>query len=70
MVNLTGKEVRQGLASYDEMCDVYMMYWANPGDDQDQVKTKIQMHAFKTTNIKTLACGHGTADIRLNVHVW
>ena len=39
MVNLTGKEVRQGLASYDEMCDVYMMYWADPGDDEDQVQS-------------------------------
>lgn len=38
MVNLTGKEVRQGLASYDEMCDVYMMYWADPGDDENQVQ--------------------------------
>ena len=28
----------QGLASYDEMCDVYLMYWADPGDDENQVR--------------------------------
>ena len=42
MVNLTPTEVRQGLASYDEMCDVYMMYWADPGDDEDQENYLLQ----------------------------
>ena len=27
MLNMSSREVRQGLASYDEMCDVYIMYW-------------------------------------------
>ena len=27
MLNMSSRRVRQGLASYDEMCDVYMMYW-------------------------------------------
>ena len=27
MLNLSSRTVRQGLASYDEMCDVYLMYW-------------------------------------------
>ena len=30
MLNMSGREVRQGLASYDEMCDVYLVYSA-PG---------------------------------------
>ena len=44
MVNLTEKEVRQGLASYDEMCDVYIMYWADPEDDPDQVKERLKQN--------------------------
>ena len=31
LLNMSGREVRQGLASYDEMCDVYIMYWV-PGN--------------------------------------
>ena len=31
MMNLTNKPVKQGLASYDEMCDLYLMYWALAG---------------------------------------
>ena len=27
MLNMRSVDVRQGLASYDEMCDLYMMYW-------------------------------------------
>ena len=27
MLNMSSRTVRQGLASYDEMCDVYLMYW-------------------------------------------
>ena len=27
MINLGDKAVRQGLASFDEMCDLYMLYW-------------------------------------------
>ena len=27
MLNMSTSRVRQGLASYDEMCDVYIMYW-------------------------------------------
>ena len=27
MLNLSSQPVSQGLASYDEMCDVYLMYW-------------------------------------------
>ena len=28
MLNMSGREVRQGLASSDEMCDVYLVYSA------------------------------------------
>ena len=28
MLNMSGREVRQGLASSDEMCDVYLVYTA------------------------------------------
>jgi len=37
MINLTTNEIRQGLASYDEMCDLYMMYYADYGNEEDQV---------------------------------
>ena len=33
MLNMSGREVRQGLASSDEMCDVYLVY-SGPGPGQ------------------------------------
>ena len=32
MMNLSDRPVRQGLASYDEMCDLYMLYWTEEGE--------------------------------------
>ena len=33
MVNLSSRDVKQGLASYDEMCDLYMMYYVESNDE-------------------------------------
>ena len=33
MVNLSSRDVKQGLASYDEMCDLYMMYYVESEDE-------------------------------------
>ena len=35
MVNLEAADVRQGLASYDEMCDAYMMYYVESTQEND-----------------------------------
>lgn len=35
MVNLDLTDVKQGLASYDEMCDLYMMYYVDSSSESD-----------------------------------
>ncbi len=35
MVNLTTEDKKQGLASYDEMCDLYLIYYVDSMDESD-----------------------------------
>jgi hypothetical protein len=35
MVNLSSKDIKQGLASYDEMCDLYMIYYVDSDQESD-----------------------------------
>lgn len=35
MVNLSPQSVRQGLASYNEMCDLYMIYYVESDQESD-----------------------------------
>ena len=63
MVNLSSTGVKQGLASYNEMCDLYMIYYVE-SDQESDIALAVSTDSMK----KIFDCSTKEADNLLNVY--
>ena len=46
MENLSTRHIKQGLSSRDEMCDLYLMYWSEVNNNENEEESLLEGSNF------------------------